>query len=285
MAERSTVDSVPLPPALIELETKIKAQPNDVALLLEFAEKNIEEAKHTGEVGHLMRAVQSYSKVLQIDPGSGKALLGMANVSFESGVFDKARDYYDRLLEVEPGNLKARTDLALVLLQLGENQEALTRLEKLCQQNPDYFPSRLSLALARKLVGDKSGAKETALIAAKLAPDDEGRLVVSKFLEGIDKPTDVKPTTDEHVSPAIAIDQFFRNHQIVGPKLVQIRWTGPNSADVRLKEFPMDKMPPFARDKFIASVRAVLSGLPGEPTTLKIVDAETDVVMEEISPR
>jgi len=279
VAKKATATpAFPIPEELKELEAKISKDPENIPTLIEFADKNITLAKQSGEVAHLMRAVQSYSKVLNLNPANKDALFGMANLSFESGVFDKARDYYERFLEVDPGNLKARTDLSLVILQLGEVEDATARLKRLSSENPNYFPAKLSYALAQKVGGDREGARVTALEAYKISPDEDGKKVVENFIASVDKVEEAK--VPENVSPAIAVDQFFRQHPIVGPKLVQIRWTDAATAEIKLKEFPMDKMPPFAKEKFLKSIESMLGA---NKITLKLIDSETSAVMETIS--
>jgi Flp pilus assembly protein TadD len=280
--KQSSAEALPLSAELKELEAEVNNNPKDIELRLRFADAMISEARKTGEVAHLMRAVQSYSKALEIEPRNKGALLGMANVSFESGVFDKAKDYFNRLLEVDPGNLKARTDLNLVKLQLGETEEALQGLQRLARENAKSFPITLSLALAQKMVGDRESARATANSALPLAPDEDGRKIVQNFLSGLDQPDQEKRALAADVSPAIAIDQFFRSHPIVGPKVKRISWSDATSVQVRLAEFPMDKMPPFAREKFIRSVKGLIQSFSSNVKVQLIAD-EDGKVMEEIS--
>lgn len=281
------------PPAVPEvlkgLEAEVKADSNNPEKLLKFAEALAAEGEKAGDAGLLMRAIQNFSQVLAVDPKNPRALFGVANVSFESGVFDKAKEYYERYVAVDPNNLKAKTDLALVHLQLGETKEAVSRLEKLSEENPKYFPAKLSLALAKKVSGDLPAARKIAEDALELAPDNTGKEVVNSFLAGLDKPENTQAASTpevspESMSPAMLVDQFFRNHPIVGPKIEQIRWVSTEVVEIRLNDFPMSQMPPFAKEKFFSNLKKAFEPLK-DPLTTRFVDSASGNVMEEIKSK
>lgn len=102
------------------------------------------------------------------------------------------------------------------------------------------------------------------------------------------------PAPDRDV-PTNASSDFQRQaekpiitHPIVGPRVVSFEWTGPSSARAKLKDFPMDRMPPFARAKFktvmadkIAAV-AKADGIAG-PVTVELVDEASGSVMDTLN--
>ena len=78
-------------------------------------------------------------------------------------------------------------------------------------------------------------------------------------------------------------------HPIVGPRVIRFDWTSPSAVSVRLADFPMDKMPPFARAKFRSSMGEKLAaaasggGVTG-PVKVELVDDASGNVMETLEP-
>lgn len=101
------------------------------------------------------------------------------------------------------------------------------------------------------------------------------------------------PAPDRDV-PTNASSDFQRQaekpiitHPIVGPRVVGFEWTGPASGRAKLADFPMDRMPPFARVKFksamaekIAAV-AKANGVAG-PVKVELVDSASGNVMDTL---
>lgn len=101
------------------------------------------------------------------------------------------------------------------------------------------------------------------------------------------------PAPDRDV-PTNASSDFQRKaekpiitHPIVGPRVVGFEWTGATTGRVKLADFPMDRMPPFARVKFksamadkIAAV-AKADGIAG-PVKVELVDNASGNVMDTL---
>jgi tetratricopeptide (TPR) repeat protein len=85
-----------------------------------------------------------------------------------------------------------------------------------------------------------------------------------------------------------AVASMMRNLPVAGPKVAAVQWPSKTRAKVMMDDFPMDAMPPFARDKFIADIKA---GLQTAKTahkvtgtvTVDIDDAQSGRVMESVS--
>jgi TPR repeat/Tetratricopeptide repeat len=85
-----------------------------------------------------------------------------------------------------------------------------------------------------------------------------------------------------------AVADMIRNLPVAGPKVAAVQWPSTMRAKVMMDNFPMDAMPPFARDKFIADIK---SGLQSAKTahqvagtvTVDIADAQSGRVMESVS--
>lgn len=90
-------------------------------------------------------------------------------------------------------------------------------------------------------------------------------------------------TPKADLSPAGQVLAFFQGHPIVGPKLKGISWPELKVAQVALENFPVDQMPPFAREKFITGVKESLKSLP-EKTEIRLIDSQTrnDLLVIEV---
>ena len=98
------------------------------------------------------------------------------------------------------------------------------------------------------------------------------------------------PAPDRDV-PTNAATDFQRQaekplvtHPIVGPRVIRFDWTTPAAVSVRLADFPMDKMPPFARTKFETGMAAKVAEIAGrhgvkDPVAISLVDNASGNVM------
>ena len=86
-----------------------------------------------------------------------------------------------------------------------------------------------------------------------------------------------------------AVEDAFRAHPIMGPRIVRFAWSGPAAGRVLVRNFPMEGMPPAVREKFAARLGETLRtaqtthGVDG-PVRMEIADATTGTVMATVSP-
>ena len=81
---------------------------------------------------------------------------------------------------------------------------------------------------------------------------------------------------------------MMRNLPVAGPKVASVQWPSATRARVMMDNFPMDGMPPFARDKFIADIKAGLESAKAAhkvtgTVTVDLADAQSGRVMESVS--
>jgi len=266
-------------PEIRALRSKAASAPNSIQDHLALAGALHEEAVTKHDNGLLMDAVQEYQKVLELNPTNSDALLGLATLCFEAGILDKALDYYRRYLATNPDDLKTKTDFGLALLQANMFDEAEKTLKEVIGKKPDLYQAHLALALVWKLQGKTDEAAKKAEESKKLAPTDEDRARIDQFLKAFSQ-TGPAPSAEpqaqeaKDISPAMQVNEYFQNHPIIGPKLKGITWPELNVAKVTVENFPVEQMPPFAKEKFISSTQAKLQSFP-DKTELKIVDFAT----------
>ena len=117
---------------------------------------------------------------------------------------------------------------------------------------------------------------------ATMAPAAGGGMAMPPPAPERDVPTNA--STDYHR----AVQKGLIVHPIVGPRVTGFEWTGPASGRVKIANFPMDQMPPFARAKFESGMNEKLAaaakanGVQG-PLSLEIVDDPSGRVMDTLS--
>ena len=81
---------------------------------------------------------------------------------------------------------------------------------------------------------------------------------------------------------------MMRRLPVAGPKVSAVQWPSTMRAKVMMDNFPMDAMPQFAHDKFIADIKSGLTRAKrahqvAGTVTVDIADAESGRVMESVS--
>ena len=85
-----------------------------------------------------------------------------------------------------------------------------------------------------------------------------------------------------------AVAEMMRHLPVAGPKVTAVQWPTTMRAKVMMDNFPMDAMPPFARDKFIGDIKSGLMNAKSAhkvagTVTVDIADAGSGRVMESVS--
>lgn len=284
-------EQILISPRSAELRKQLEQDPKNRQILLSLASSLQSDAKERPSPNVIMEAVQVYSTLLRENPQDGDALLGLATLCFESEILDKAVEYFERYLALHPENLQAATDYALALIQGGDAEKAVRFLLPIAEKNPDRFQMKLTIAVAEKVRGNVASAKQQAEAALEIAPNEEAKDHIQRFLSSIDTPAQtqtiapIKPVdlgqAAHTLSPAQAIETYFSNHQIIGPKLKGIRWEKSNEVRVLVSNFPVEQMPEFAKQKFISSTKQTLAKLSG-PVFIRLTDEASSKVLLEI---
>jgi hypothetical protein len=142
--------------------------------------------------------------------------------------------------------------------------------------------------------GDDEGARASLVTARGLATDDDMRRKLDDMIAqvGGSPPPPAAATTGSTSPPSpfqSDVEQAFRAHPIMGPRIVGFEWTGPAAGRVLVQNFPMEGMPPAVRDKFAShlgeQLRAAQSknGVDG-PVRMEIADASSGRVMATVTP-
>jgi len=82
-------------------------------------------------------------------------------------------------------------------------------------------------------------------------------------------------------------DRLLLDHRIVGPRVVAITWSSDSLAEVKLNNFPMDKMPPVVRNLFKSRINEALAALAEKSSlddaiNIALVDSESGLTMDKL---
>lgn len=102
--------------------------------------------------------VQRYRQILARDPSNLEANIGMGNLLFDSGQWERAVHHYAKALEKNPKNGDVRVDMAIAQHNLGQNALAVTELTRVTRELPEHRNAWLNLGVVSATVGDNATA-------------------------------------------------------------------------------------------------------------------------------
>ena len=106
------------------------------------------EAQISYESGDFQKAEQQYSSLVKSYPKNAEYLLGLANTKRRLGDYDGANAEYEKLLWLNPQNVDALEGRGLILLEKGDNQKAIDQLTKVLEVDAVRWKSINALGVA-----------------------------------------------------------------------------------------------------------------------------------------
>lgn len=240
--------------------------------------------------------------------------LGSAEL-FQDRVDDAIKTY--RAAIAKDGKfMQAHFNLGIALQKKGSKDEAIASLRKALElaEDPDERQhvenaiaelegrEPMQIAGARGSspkaggapAGGAGGMPPGAPGASGAAPGAASGAAPGAASGGMQGGMPMPPPAPDRAVPTNAGTDFQRHaekplitHPIVGPRVASFEWTGPASVRVKIADFPMDRMPPFARAKFKSGMTekmqavATADGVAGA-VTVEIVDNASGAVMETL---
>lgn len=238
----------------------------------------------------VMELVQSLRHILDLDPNDPNSLLNMANVSYNYQVFDKAAQYYELYLKFVPNDIQSRATYASALSFIQEHDRAESELLRVLNEKPDYFLALANRAINFAFQGDKQKTEAAVKKAVAHAPNNDAKEKFTGFIDRLLNPEQPKesqaqpnPTGSEHTRVDLLVD-FVKANPVAGPKFAYSALPRPNSLELYFSKFPMEQMPPFAKQKFLGGIQAKAKelGLSGVLNELLFLDADSKNVMEKL---
>jgi tetratricopeptide (TPR) repeat protein len=239
------------------------------------------------------RAAQAYAHVLKLDPNNLDALRGIGDVYYDRNKYDEAIAAYEHYLKQKPKDPEVLTDLGTMYLYTGNADQAIVQYKKAIALKPDFYQAYYNMGVAYGEQGDKANAAIVLTKAISLAPDDAMR---KQAVQAFTKITGMPPKTATQIASSLksgspragagadasaqtfkgAMEAMVRNLPVAGNKVASIEWPSKYRAKVMMSNFPMDAMPPFARDKFLSDLK---TGIANTKETHKVTaKVEVDIV-------
>lgn len=252
-------------PAITQLRQTAEAQATEPQAWKALAEALLVELRASEKPSSTLvfETIDALRKILDLQPEDPFALLNMADISLNQQVFEKAVEYYARYLAVQPTDALSRARYASALAFTGKSEQAILELEGILKDQPDNFHALAYLAVTHAQAGSVDKAREVGTRALQVAPSEEARERFNGFLASLGSSASAPPEVRGSGGPQVqnlrggagadssvnAVAEHVRNNEVAGQKFSHAELRGDTLVLV-FRQFPMDKMPPFIRDKF-----------------------------------
>ncbi|MBF6567941.1 MAG: tetratricopeptide repeat protein [Candidatus Binataceae bacterium] len=275
-----------------KLDQRAQANPKDLALWDRLGEVSSRAALFDPSYYH--RGLDAYAHVLKIAPDDPAALRGVGNINYDLHNYDQAAAAYEHYLKLKPNDPDVHTDLGTMYLSSGNPDQAIVQYKQAVQVNPKFFQAYYNLGIAYSQENQAANARINFEQALALAPDDQSRNEIKQMLAqnggapgangGKTAPASSPPAT----TFAAAVEQAVRNLPIAGDKVASVQWPSSTHARIAMQNFPMNAMPPFARDKFLSDLKSGVRNAMGQyhvggPVQIDLTDAGSGAAMQAVT--
>jgi len=276
-----------------KVEKDAQAHPNDIAMWNKLGGVTMRAAMF--DQSYFAKASEAYGHVLKIDPDNLQALRGIGDVDYDAERYDQAIAAYEHYLKKKPDDPEVITDLGTMYLYTGNADQAVAQYHKALRLKPDMFQAYFNLGIAYAQENKVDDAQSALKKAGELAPDDNARNQVKEVIAkitGRGSATAASGGEAPALAPATSfqgeVEQVVRGLPIAGPKVGSVQWSDKNTAKVTMNNFPMDQMPPFAKNKFMTDLKSgIESAKKDYKVTSKVevdlVDSVSGRVMERVT--
>jgi len=279
------------------LQAQAKKQPKDIALWNRLGSVALRASLF--DPAYYRLASDAYGHVLQLAPDNLEALRGIGNLNYDRQKYDEAIAAYEHYLKQKPDDPDVQTDLGTMYLYTGNPDQAIKRYQKAISIKPGFFDAYFNMGVAYGAMNDAVKARDALNQALKSAPDQDAKARINELLAKLGGGAQMAAAGGASGAPSQQgaaapnsfrgrIESMVRGLPFAGPKVESVRWDSSTKATVLMNNFPMEAMPPFARQKFLSDIGA---GIEDAKKTyhidgtfeLQIADAATGQVMETVS--
>jgi cytochrome c-type biogenesis protein CcmH/NrfG len=280
-----------------ELAAKADAKPDDLGLWTHLGEVYYRTAQF--DHSYYPKALAAFEHVLARDAKQTDAIRGKANIYYDRSEPALAIPLFERYLALKGDDPSVRTDLATMHLYAGDAPKAIAMYKDVLAKDPRFVQAHYNLAAAYHEQGDDAAALDELRTARRFATDERVQQQIDQMiakLSGAPAPA-AAPVAPAPAAPGETtrtpfqqlVEQQLRGHEIVGPRIAELRWTAPGRLEARMREFPMAQMPPMARTAFEKRMVGYLEDArkthPVDgAVAIVMVDADTGDTMATITP-
>jgi tetratricopeptide (TPR) repeat protein len=275
--------------------------------LLELDPDNVEglriHANIAYDEGAFADAEKRFETYLEKAPADPTAITDLGSTLLFQDRTEEAVARYDEALAIDPEFLQAHFNRGIAMQRLGRVEEGLASLRRAAalaasDDQREHIENAIkemeTMARANGSAVAPPPAQEAPGANPSVAPAAPGNSTLS-VTPGAPPSMPMPPPSPMREVPTNASGAFQREaektlivHPILGRRIVSFEWTGDASGRVRVADFPMDQMPPFARAKFLSGMATDLAaqlaaaGTKG-PASIEVVDDASGRVMETLT--
>jgi len=287
-----------------KIEKDAKAKPKDPAAWNQLGNVSMRAAMFDDT--YYAKAAEAYGHVLKLDADNLQALRGIGDIDYDTNKYDEAIAAYEHYLNKKPDDPEVRTDLGTMYLYTGNPDQALVQYQRALKIKPDMFQAYYNMGVAFAQQNKPADAQVALQKAYDLAPDDNAKSqvkdLIAKLAGGAAGPmASAGPSSSAAVSqasaPAVAqpattfqgdLEQIVRGLPIAGPKVGSLQWSSKTRTKLLMDNFPMDQMPPFAKQKFLTDLKSAIDTAKKDykvagPIEVQIIDTQSGRVMETVT--
>ena len=125
---------------------------------------------HFYQQKEILKAIQSYQKVMELDPNYVEAYNNLGIIYQEMGDLEKALEAYRKSIEINPRYEKAYNNRGIVFYLQGRDEEALASFQKALALNPNNIESYINMGILFKNKGQIAKAIESYQKALAINP-------------------------------------------------------------------------------------------------------------------
>jgi len=257
------------------------------------------------DAGDYEEARKRFEVFLAKYPDDVSAITDLGSTLLFQDKVDDAIAQYRKAIATDPKFMQAEFNLGVALEKQGKNEEAVAALRKAqgLAETPDerqHIENTLAamehrepmqIAGARSAKAAPAGAPGGASPGMAGAGSPSGAPPAQGSMQGGMPMPPPAPDRDVATNASSEFqrqaEKPFVTHPMIGPRVVSFEWKSPTSMAVKIADFPMDKMPPFARTKFETGMATRIGDIASRnavagPVTVELIDNASGSVMDKI---
>lgn len=120
-----------------------------------------------------LQRIGDLEKAVKANPDNAEITVELANLLFDSHLYDRAIIYYKKYLELKPGDTNARVDLGICFFNKSEYNQAIEEMEKALKYEPRHLMANFNLGIVNLNAGNIEKAKGWFKKVIEIEPNSE----------------------------------------------------------------------------------------------------------------
>lgn len=260
------------------LEIKEKANSGRAADLMDLADGYIRMA--SDDKHYLEGAADALQRLLASYPNHAYSWRLLGNIYYDLARAESAIPAYESYLKIHPDDPNVRTDLGVLLLNSNRPEDAIAAWKKAIELFPNHYHASYNLSVAYKGLDQMDEANAWIAKATEIEQEHGKIMAPERELARLPEGVEANPPLGDPTKKSLVVgdvdyapmDAFFKAHPVIGPKRTDFG-INDQHAILKVRQFPMDKMPASMRETFELKIVNLLTAL-GENAGLEIRDAD-----------